>query len=161
MIFMKKMGDATAMEAKVSSLHEIKEEICWLDESIFPPEYRGQVFIKHLDGPLFFGATSDIQMLASQIPSAATHVILRMDKVSYIDQTGLYTLEDIILNLEENDIHTMLIKPAEQPLLMMTNIGLIPDLIPESHIFDCFESCIKNISSIVQIQEREANEKSV
>lgn len=158
LIFMKKMGDATALEAKVSTLDEVKKEISWLDESIFPQKFREQVFIKHIDGPLFFGATSDIQLLASQIPRAATHVILRMDKVSYIDQTGLYTLEDIILSLEQHGIHTMLIKPAAQPILMMTKIGLIPALIPESHIFDCFESCIKNLSSIVKLKEEATNE---
>ena len=143
LMFMKKMGDFTTDQASVGRLAEGSAEKAWLDESSFPRELAKEVFIKHLDGPLFFGFTTEFQALASQIPKTATHVILRMDKVPYIDQSGLYALEDILLDLEQRGVHTMLIAPAEQPMAMMSNIGLVRNsgapkgsgLIPEHMIF--------------------------
>jgi SulP family sulfate permease len=157
LMFMKKMGDFTTDQASVGRLAEGSAEKAWLDESSFPRELAKEVFIKHLDGPLFFGFTTEFQALASQIPKTATHVILRMDKVPYIDQSGLYALEDILLDLEQRGVHTMLIAPAEQPMAMMSNIGLVRNsgapkgsgLIPEHMIFETFEKCLERLPELV------------
>jgi SulP family sulfate permease len=150
-LFMKKMGDFTADESRVLTLQEAdKHEEFWLDETTFPPELSEEVFIKHLNGPLFFGYTSEFQILAKQIPATASHLILRMDKVPYMDQTGLYALEDILLDLESKDVHTLIIAPQKQPLMMLRQIDIVPDLVSEEHIFDNFQSCIKYINENVE-----------
>lgn len=140
LVFMKKMGDATADKSDVKTL---KAERAWNDESNFPEEMKEKVFIKHIKGPVFFGSTSFIQVLAKQIPSTATHVIIRMDRVPYIDQSGLYVLEDVLLELEKNDIHVLIVDIQKQPLYLMNSIDIVPDLIPEEHIFDNFNDCTK------------------
>ena len=99
------------------------------------------MFIKHIKGPIFFGSTSFIQILAKQIPPSASHVIIRMDRVPYIDQSGLFALEDVLLDLEKNDIHVLIVDIHEHPLYLMKSIDIIPDLIPEEHIFDSFKEC--------------------
>ena len=146
LVFMKKMGDATARQSDVKSL---KSETAWDDEAIFPKELAEKVFIKHIKGPIFFGSTSFIQGLAKQIPEEASHVILRMDRVPYIDQSGLYILEDVLLSLEKKNIHVLIVDIQQQPLYLMNSIDIIPDLIPEEHIFESFRDCtswiIKNI----------------
>ncbi|MFT5681804.1 MAG: SulP family sulfate permease [Myxococcota bacterium] len=142
LMFMKQMSDLTARDARIARLTDTKEDEVWKDEVKFPANLREEVFIKHLSGPLFFGFTSEFQALAAQIPSTATHVILRMDAVPYIDQSGLYALEDVLLELEQHNIHTILIAPAVQPMAMMSNIGLVPNLIPEDMIFETFEACL-------------------
>lgn len=150
-LFMKKMGDFTAGESRVLTLKEADErEELWADEISFPKEFQEEVFIKHLDGPLFFGYTSEFQKLSRQIPETASHLILRMDKVPYMDQTGLYTLEDILLDLENKNIHTLLVAPQSQPSMMMRQIDIIPDLLPEECIFDDFQSCIEYIKANVE-----------
>ena len=147
LVFMKKMGDSTADKSDVKTL---KSEKSWADESEFPEEMKEKVFIKHIKGPIFFGSTSFIQVLAKQIPATATHVIIRMDRVPYIDQTGLYVLEDVLLELEKNDIHVLIVDIQNQPLYLMKSIDIVPDLIPEEHIFDSFKKCtswiLKNIN---------------
>jgi len=146
LVFMKKMGDATE---NTSDIKNLKAEKAWEDESIFPEEMKEQVFIKHIKGPIFFGSTSFIQVLAKQIPSTASHVIIRMDRVPYIDQSGLYALEDVLLELEKNDIHVLIVDIQPHPLYLMKSIDIIPDLIPEEHIFHSFKECtswiIKNL----------------
>jgi SulP family sulfate permease len=141
---MKKMGDFTEESSDVKSL---EQEKYWDDEATFPDELKKKVFIKHIKGPIFFGSTSHFQALAKQVPESASHVIIRMEKVPYIDQSGLYAMEDILLNLEKKNIHQLIVGLQNQPAYLMQSIDIIPDLIPEEHLFDDFKDCttwIKN-----------------
>src|SRR5690606_33804583 len=92
LMFMKKIGDITAKRSNVTSLNE---EI-WPDEKEIPKKLRDEVFIKHINGPLFFGSTNEFQELADQIPKNATIVIIRMGRMPYMDQSGLYAMEEVL-----------------------------------------------------------------
>ncbi len=154
LMFMKKMGDVTAKASKVESLHGLERnniDKFWKDEEHnFPKELKEEIFIKHLNGPVFFGSTSELQQLATQIPETASHVILRMYRVPYIDQSGVYTLEEIILGLEQKGIKTHIVGIQQQPLYLAKTIDIVPDLIPESNVFDDFDSCMAHLSTIVE-----------
>ncbi|WP_350289682.1 SulP family inorganic anion transporter [uncultured Croceitalea sp.] len=149
LLFMKKIGDLTAERSKVASL----EEVPWADEKNFPSKLKEEVFIKHANGPLFFGSNNEFQILADQIPDTANTVIIRMDKMHYMDQSGLYTMEEIVQELKKNTITVLLVDIQNQPRLMMEKIDIIPDLIPQEHIFKTFEACLKwvkeNIKDVV------------
>lgn len=138
LIFMKKIGDLTAKESDVKSL----DEEAWDDEIGFPQSLKEEVFIKHIKGPLFFGSTSDFQQLANQIPDTASAVVIRMGRVPYMDQSGLYAMEDILVDLAKNGIKVLLVNMQQQPRYMMENIDIIPDLVPEELIFDTFNECL-------------------
>ncbi len=138
LMFMKKIGDLTGAQSEVKSL---KEE-AWADENDFPVKLKEEVFIKHIDGPLFFGSTSDFQQLANQIPDTATTVIIRMEKIPYMDQSGLYAMEDILVDLAKKDMRVLLVKVLEQPRYMLERIDIIPDLIDTKYVFDNFEECL-------------------
>ncbi|MEO1010667.1 MAG: SulP family inorganic anion transporter [Bacteroidota bacterium] len=140
LMFMKKMGDLTAERSDVKTL---EAERAWPDESEFPKNLREEVFIKHLKGPLFFGSTSEFQALADQIPYTASTVIIRMDRMQYMDQSGLYTLEDILLDLRKSGIRVLFVDVLRQPRYMMERVDLIPDLIHEQYIFENFEQCLE------------------
>ena len=151
LVFMKKMGDFTARQSKVLDLKATeKNELLWGDETTFPENLKEEIFIKHLSGPLFFGYTSEFQQMTQQIPSTASHVILRMDKVPYIDQSGVYAIEDTVLSLEQNNIHVHIVGAQKQPLYMMERIDIIPDLIPKSEVFENFDACIKHLKTFVK-----------
>ena len=96
LMFMKKIGDLTAASYNVKSL---QKEASWKDEKSFPKGLKEEVFIKHLEGPLFFGSTAKFTETAKQIPTTASTLVIRLDKVPYIDQSGLYALESIIIDL--------------------------------------------------------------
>lgn len=140
LMFMKKMGDLTAERSNVKSL---EKEKAWPDESGFPKNLREEVFIKHLKGPLFFGSTSDFQILADQIPDSASTVIIRMGRMQYLDQSGLYALEDVLIDLRKSNINVLFVDLLKQPRYMMERVDLIPDLISEAHIFNNFKDCLK------------------
>ena len=149
LMFMKKIGDLTAEKSKVTGL---AEEVEWDDEADFPTNLKEEVFIKHINGPLFFGSTSDFTQLSNQILDTATTVVLRTSKMSYLDQSGLYAMEDIIVGLVRRDIKVLLVGLNVQPKYMMEKIDIIPDLIPEELIFEDFENCLqwirKNVKNI-------------
>ena len=148
LMFMKKMGDFSAQRSSVNAL----KEAAWADEHDFPEKFKEEVFIKHLDGPLFFGVTGEIKALSDQLPATATHLIMRMDKVPYLDQSGVYTLEDIFMELEQKGIKPLLVNVQEQPRYMMERIDLIPDLVHEDQIFKDISHTIDWVKAHVRDQ---------
>lgn len=138
LMFMKKIGDLTA---KRSDVKPLKEE-AWADEKDFPQKLKEEVFIKHVKGPLFFGSTSEFQQLSQQIPDSANTVIIRLGRMQYMDQSGLYAMEDILQDLKRKGIQVLLVGILDQPKYMMERIGIIPDLVPKEDIFDNFMSCV-------------------
>ena len=151
LMFMKKIGDLTALSSDVKPL---KEE-AWIDEIGFPEKLKEEVFIKHIKGPLFFGSTSDFQILAKQIPKTASTVVIRLERMPYIDQSGLYAMEDVLVDLRKDNMNVLFVGLLNQPKLMMERIDIIPDLIPEENLFETFNEClywikdhVKNINSL-------------
>jgi sulfate permease, SulP family len=137
LMFMKKIGDLTAKRSDVKTL---KEE-AWLDEEGFPSNLKESVFIKHIKGPLFFGSTSNFQQLYLQIPDTAKIVIMRLGRMQYMDQSGLYAMEDMLQDLKTKNVEVLFVNLLEQPRYMMERIDIIPDFIPEEHIFKSFDKC--------------------
>ncbi|WP_298901403.1 SulP family inorganic anion transporter [uncultured Psychroserpens sp.] len=148
LMFMKKIGDLTAERSDVKSL---KEE-AWADEGNFPVNLQEEVFVKHIKGPLFFGSTSDFQALAQQIPDTAVTVIMRLDRMQYMDQSGLYAMEDMLQDLKQKDVTALFVGLLKQPRYMMERIDIIPDFISEDHIFNSFDECIEWIKTNVKDQ---------
>jgi SulP family sulfate permease len=142
LMFMKKIGDLTT---EYSDIKPLKEK-SWPDEKDFPEHLKESVFIKHIKGPLFFGSTSDFQQLYKQIPEKATTVILRLGRMQYMDQSGLYAMEDMIQDLKTKNVEVLFVNVLKQPRYMMERIDIIPDFIPEEHIYSSFNACIKGLS---------------
>ncbi|MBT3742135.1 MAG: SulP family inorganic anion transporter [Polaribacter sp.] len=137
LMFMKKIGDLTAERSDVKTL----KEKSWADEKDFPKAFAEKVFIKHIKGPLFFGSTSDFQALAQQIPDTAKTVIMRLGRMQYMDQSGLYAMEDMLQDLKTKNIEVLFVNLLKQPRYMMERIDIIPDFIPKEHIFKSFDEC--------------------
>nr|WP_321234726.1 SulP family inorganic anion transporter [uncultured Psychroserpens sp.] len=146
LMFMKKIGDLTAERSDVKSL---KEE-AWADEVDFPKSLKEEVFVKHIKGPLFFGSTSDFQALTLQIPDTASFAILRLDRMQYMDQSGLYAMEDMLQDLKIKNVEVLFVNVLKQPRYMMERIDIIPDFIPNEHIFEDFKSCLQWIKTNVK-----------
>ncbi|WP_298756156.1 SulP family inorganic anion transporter [uncultured Psychroserpens sp.] len=146
LMFMKKIGDLTAERSDVKPL---KEEV-WADETNFPSKLKEEVFIKHLKGPLFFGSTSDFQQLTLQIPNTASIVILRLGRMQYMDQSGLYAMEDMLQDLKAKGVDVLFVGLLRQPRYMMERIDIIPDFISEEHIFASFNDCMNWIKTNVK-----------
>ncbi len=140
-LFMKEMSDQVGQEVKIAPLRSYAKELPWADEDI-PDSIIDKIFVKHLDGPLFFGFAPAFMEKAQTLPEVRV-VIFRMKKVPHIDQTGLYALEEVIKNLEKKGVAVVMTGLREQPLRMLRRINLVPGLIPENYLFNSFKDCIK------------------
>ncbi len=150
-MFMKKMGDFTARQSKVIDLKAAeKNKMLWTDELDFPQSLKEEVFIKHLRGPLFFGYTSEFSALTKQIPATASDVILRMELVPYVDQSGVYAIEDTVLQLNLSGINVHIVGLKKQPKYMLERIQIIPTLIPKTEVYETFKDCISSIRKKVE-----------
>ena len=156
LIFMKKMGDVTSEKSKVESLSET-EDGKWSDEIDFPVKFKEEIFIKHLNGPLFFGYTNDFRQMITKIPVTASHVIIRMGRVPYIDQSGLFTLEEVLQTMIEKGIVPLIVCVQEQPMYRLESIDIIPDLVSRERVFDDFQECIKWVNKNVEDKYNSSN----
>ena len=130
LFFMKKMGDLAKNNSKVGLISNEKEF-----EKNISEKSKENVFVKHINGPLFFGFTSEFVSIANTIPKTASVIIIDMEKVPYIDQSGLFALEDVILDLDKKDIKIIMAGIQSQPMQLMKTIGILGELIPEERIF--------------------------
>jgi SulP family sulfate permease len=121
---------------QVGTLAGFDGEKPWQDEIEFYDAHKDKVYIKHLYGPLFFGFTSHFQDEIKNIPEEIKALIIRMDRVPYIDQSGLYALENAVMDLYDKDVKVILTALQDQPKDKLISIDIVPDLIPEEHIFE-------------------------
>lgn len=144
LIFMKKMGEISADKSQIKSLDQFEnEELPWPDETGLSIGLLKKVYVKRLEGPIFFGYTNDLKNLYSQIPDHCEYVIIRMDRVPYIDQSGLYALEDIFADLKRQGKVVLLIGLQEQPRYMISKIEVIPNVIPKEQVFKTFNESLR------------------
>lgn len=139
MIFMKEASEETERQTVLQSLDDDDDN--WDDEDDVIREFKKKVFIKHLNGPLFFGFTSSFQEIISELHDEVKVLVIRFDNSPYIDQSGIYALEDSIQDLQKKGVIVVLNAVQQQPMDMLQKIDVVPGLIPERHVFDSFEDC--------------------
>jgi|APTNR8051073442_1049403.scaffolds.fasta_scaffold00574_13 SulP family sulfate permease len=140
LLFMKKISDVVEYGASSAPLQSYAAEMPWSDEGEALKEIGNRIYIKHLDGPLFFGFASRFQEMVKALPKTEVF-ILRMERVPYVDQSGLYAIEDAILDLQKEHVAVLFTGLQGQPEDMLKSINMVPGLIPEEHCFDDFSSC--------------------
>lgn len=140
-LFMKKASDLVEGQTNLKQIDYSDAEAAWADEKIIPDHILKKIFIQRLDGPLFFGSVSGFQIRAASLPESVEVVIIRMRKVPYIDQSGLYAMENVISDLKEKGIKVAITMIQPQPLYMFQKVKLVPGLISEEFLFDSIEAC--------------------
>ncbi len=139
-LFMKNISDVVDHRTKSAPLKAFSREIPWKDEGDIVNRIGHKVYIKHLDGPLFFGFASRFQDMIKAMPDISV-VIMRMDKVPFVDQSGLYAMEDAVMDLQAQHIKVVFTDLHGQPLDMFERFNLIPGLVEREFCFEDFNAC--------------------
>jgi SulP family sulfate permease len=139
-LFMKMSGDLAEKGTSSGTLAQ-SEEVPWRDEREVMAKFGEHVLINHLYGPLFFGFTHRFQEMLKKLDPEIAVLIIRMDRVPHIDQSGMYALEEALLDLKSRRIVVILSGIAPQPLDMLRRIEIVPKLVPEENIFQDFGLC--------------------
>ena len=155
LLFMKTISDVVDNRTKSAPLESFAKEVNWSDEMQILPKIGRRVYIKHLDGPLFFGFASRFQELVQAVPEIEV-VLFRFARVPYIDQSGLYALEEAVRDLQERKVKVVFSGLSGQPLNMVRSINLVPGLVPHSYNFDTFQTCAKWMEVFLTTPEKAA-----
>ena len=113
----------------------------WEDEGGITDEMRQHIYIQRLNGPIFFGSITKFKEVMTDVPPTAKIVIIRMRLVSFMDQSGLYAMEEAVKDLQARGVTVLMTIIQPQPLYMLTRMRVIPEVIPEEHTFKTFEEC--------------------
>ncbi len=140
LLFMIKAANIAEENSNIKSLDMLNKEGSWKDEKKLNKLIGDKVYIKHIDGPLFFGMISGFRTLMKAIPDVQI-VIIRLDKVPYVDQSGLYAMEDALFELKQRNIKIAFIGINGQTKNMFEKIDIIPDLVSKNLCFDNISEC--------------------
>ena len=143
LLFMKRSSDLAEQGAAVTALAGVEGEDIWEDEAMAYPEIKHCIYIKHLYGPMFFGFTSHFQDLIRNLDEGICALIIRMERVPHMDQSGLYAMEEAILDLSRRGVIVLFTGLHPQPRDMLLKIDVIPDLVAEDRVFEDFENSVK------------------
>ena len=150
-VFMKKISDITERQ---TTLTPVADEP-WADELTIPDTIRDKLFIKHVDGPLFFGFATQFLEIARQVAARSRLLVLRMDRISYMDQTGVYALKDALTRLNAAGVRVLVVGVSVAHLDLLEKLQVIPAVVPESDVFSDFDALKKALADgIEEIQAK-------
>jgi SulP family sulfate permease len=154
-VFLKRMSDLAVERVVVSDLTlGASQANDWQSEIEMSESLRDKVVIKRLNGPLFFGFTSHFRGMVSALPDMKVF-IMRMDRVPFIDQSGVYALEAIIEELHAKDVVVAVSGANRQILTLLGKMKVIPNVLPFDHVFDTFTQCKVWLKTTVEKELRE------
>ena len=149
-VFMKKVSDITARQTTLSPVADEP----WADELTIPDTIRNKLLIKHVDGPLFFGFASQFLDIARQAATQSRLLVLRMDRISYMDQTGVFALKDALTRLIAAGVRVLVVGVSVAHRDLLEKLQVIPAVVPESDVFSDFDALKKAL--VVSIGEMQA-----
>lgn len=140
-LFMKRASDLVEGGYSSQELTGFDKESPWDDEHGMPDTVAHKIYIQRLNGPIFFGTINKFKEVMQTVPPEARIVIIRMRLVSFMDQSGLYAMEEAIKELHGRGVQVLMTIIQPQPLYMLQTHKVIPELVPENHTFKTFEEC--------------------
>lgn len=147
-LFMKRAGDLVEDGYSSKELSTFDKESPWEDEKDMPKDIHHHIYIERLDGPIFFGSITGFQRVMHDIPKDAKIVIIRMRRVPFMDQSGVYAMETAIKDLQAQGVKVLMTIIQPQPRYMLENHRIIPMLIPQENTFETFEDCTNYLKTL-------------
>lgn len=134
-VFMKNVADLSEQQTTIGPLADDP----WADELALPEAERDRLLVKHVEGPLFFGFARGFVDIAPLAKSGKL-LVLRMDRVRFMDQSGAYALQDALIDLKAAGQRVLLVGLPVASLDILRTLHLVPDVVPEKEVFDDFRS---------------------
>lgn len=139
-MFIKRMIDSTKSHNKTGELKD------FLDKQL-PEHIIKNVFVKELEGPLFFGFADDFRRHSETISENHEVVIINLTHVPFMDESGLLTLERVIRDIEATHTEVFLVGVEPHILEQLKKLNIVPDLIKPIEVFNTFEESVDYLES--------------
>ncbi len=139
LIFMKKMADVVEGQSSNSKFDRLVNQL--IDTFDDPKEFHKHVIVKNMKGPMFFGFASRFQDSIDEMPMVKA-VVLNFGGITYMDQSGLYTLREAITRLVDRGINVCLSELRDEEAHLVHGMKIVPDLVDEEHVFSSVEESV-------------------
>lgn len=136
-LFVKRMGDLLAID--VITLDDMEK--AWIADErwreLLAPEDKKRILVFQMEGPLFFGASSNF-LRSTEKHGDFAGLILRMHRVPEIDVTGAYALEELVEYFRERNKFLYITGMNDQPKRLLKKLNIYR-MIGETNVFRRFE----------------------
>ncbi|MCF8719576.1 SulP family inorganic anion transporter [Nitrospina gracilis] len=146
-VFMKTMSDIGRKQTSLAPLNDLKLDFNGNgDNGHFHSlaEVSEQIYVKTVTGPIFFGFARTLTQKIRGLKNTRC-VILDMDRVPYIDQTGLFAMEDMVRELNDQGIEVLMAGAKNQPLEMLKKMKMVPNVISPENLFASTYECLHSL----------------
>jgi SulP family sulfate permease len=130
-LFMHRMSEVVAMQSNISLVDEDADGNGTDSPDGAEPTQRAQlpegVEAFQISGPLFFAVANRLDDVLNQFPASPRLFILRMRLVPLIDTSGVTALQQFLERCERHGTRVILSGLREQPLQILTQMGVKPD----------------------------------
>ncbi|MCD6680034.1 MAG: STAS domain-containing protein [Burkholderiaceae bacterium] len=127
--FMRRM--ASSVEVQNVTHQELHQEFAHRGFQRLPPG----VLVYSVDGPFFFGAAENFERALATTHTDPRVLIVRLGWVPFIDETGLQTLEEVVVDLRRRGVTVMLSGANSRVRGKLERAGLI-ELLGRENLFD-------------------------
>lgn len=77
-------------------------------------------------------------------------LVLRMERVTYMDQSGIYALGDVLVDLEAAGLKAFVVGLPKDQIDQLEAMHIVPNLVSRENIFQNFDSFKQRLPSIVE-----------
>lgn len=124
-------------------------ELRQLDQVSVQPELASQglgalpagTLLYEINGPMFFGAVDNFERVLRDTATDPKVLIMRLQRVPFMDVTGLQCLEDAITGLQKRGVRVLLCEANERVLLKLRKAGIFETL-PDSNYFESLSGAL-------------------
>lgn len=139
-LFIGRMAKAMEVTQKANNLNH-GNELYNISNSL-----RQQVHIQNIGGPLFFGCANSFRNHCESINNVSA-VVLRMEDMPFLDQSGLMTLEAVIEDWQSRGMEVYMTGANGTILESMTQVEIISGLVQAKNCFTDFNGCLSFLQS--------------
>ena len=117
--FLRRMAETT--ETQPVAARSLRAELADLGLTDLPP----QTLVYEIAGPMFFGAVENFQRALLEVRPLPRVLIIRLDRVPFIDITGIQTLEEVSAKLGKRGTTVLLCEANQRVYGKLMTAGVI------------------------------------
>ena len=116
------------------------------ESQAIPEELAERIHVQSFDGPMFFGFANRYREHCHDIKGVDA-VIIRMERVPFMDQSGMVTLEDVITDWQKRGITVYITGANDLIKESFARVQLLPDVLEEDQFFNSFQECVNTLKA--------------
>ena len=116
------------MASSVEVRQVVKEELESAPRANGDTHLPAEVLVYTIEGPLFFAAAETFERVLAQTHTDPQVLVIRLNRVPFMDITGLQTLEEVIQQLHKRNIVVKLCEANRKVLSKLDKAGILQEI---------------------------------